>query len=410
MRVTRLTSIPAWLLIALALVAAGCGRAKEKVENAALPGRDKELYEDAMKKLEKGRYDESRLLFNVVITTYPDSEYLPKAKLAIADSFYLEGGSTNLEQAIGGYKDFVQYFPTHPMTCDALLKISESHMRQIIAYNRDWTNAQKANNQLRAALQKCGNSPLKPTLEANQRQVQQVLALHERDIANFYKDNRKAYKAAESRYRDIVEKYPHFNYRDEALYNLGLVLIEQEQPEEAAQFFTLLARDIPNSEYAGKAKEYLEKLGKPVPAPANDDPAPYRPGRYGQFKLILGDNNLDINPDGVLVKKKKDKEAGDEQAQAAAPAAASTPDGGAAQSIRVPPTRVGETPQSSAPQTPAPATNGAPANGNGQQSQPNGDSAQPASGGQPLTPPAAEKSKAAKPEKKKGLFGKIFRG
>ena len=83
------------------LLLAACGKDKVKNENAAIPGRDKELYEQASKKAEKGRYDEARLLYNVVITTYADSEYLPLAKLAIADSFYLEGGTSNLEQAIG---------------------------------------------------------------------------------------------------------------------------------------------------------------------------------------------------------------------------------------------------------------------------------------------------------------------
>src|SRR4030095_16149404 len=101
-----------------------------------------------MTKLKKGRYDEARLLFNVIITTYADSEYLPFAQLAIADSFYREGGTTALEQAIGGYKDFAQYFPTHPLTCEVKLKIAQAHMRQMNAYNRDWTKAKQAEFQL----------------------------------------------------------------------------------------------------------------------------------------------------------------------------------------------------------------------------------------------------------------------
>lgn len=409
MRLTRLTSAVALLLLFVVLLAAGCGKAKDKVanENEARPGRDKELYEEAMKKLKKGRYDEARLLFNVVITSYPDSEYLPKAKLAIADSFYLEGGTANLEQAIGGYKDFAQYFPTHPLVCNVLLQISNAHMRQIIAYNRDWTNARKAENQLKATMQKCGSSPLRPQIQENLRQVQQVLGLHERDIANFYKNNRKAYKAAESRYRDIIEKYPYFNYRDEALYNLGLVLIEQEQPEEAAQYFTMLVRDIPNSEYVEEAKKYLEKLGKPIPAPANNDPAPYRPGRIGQFKLLLGDNDLNPPKDGVLVKK-EDKEGKDEQAQAPAPVATSTPDG--VSSVRVLPTNVNSASQ---PVAAPPATSSAPASSGSPQA--TGD-AQPGTNGQSSVSAASEKAKESKPEKidkndkkKKGFFGKIFR-
>ena len=296
----RMTGI---CFVALVIAFAGCGGAKNKVgnENEAKPGRDKELYGDAMKKLRKGRYDESRLLFNVVITSYPDSEYLPLAKLAIADSFYREGGATALEQAIGGYKDFAQYFPTHPLNCSVKLKIAQAYMRQIPAFNRDASKARQAELQLKATLQTCQNSELKPEIEENLAQVQQVLGLHELDIARFYINTRQAYKAAEGRLSDIVKNYPYFTYRDEALFLLGVSRIEQEQSEEATAAFTELVRDIPNSEHTPKAKEYLEKLGKPIPEPANNNEAPLRPGMMGRVGLILGRNDLTISKDGVLV-------------------------------------------------------------------------------------------------------------
>ena len=291
------------LLLAGVLALAGCGpKDKVKNENEARPDRDRELYAEAMAKLKKGRYDESRLLFNVIITTYADSEFLPFAKLAIADSFYREGGATALEQAVGGYKDFAQYFPTHPLTCDVKLKIAQAHMRQMNAYNRDWTKAKQAEFQLQATMQTCQSTPLKPQIEENLVQVQQWLGLHELGIADFYfGPNRRAFKAAESRYRDVVKNYPKFTYRDQALFRLGQSLIEQEQPEEAAQYFAELVREIPNSEFAGEAREFLEKLGKPVPEPANDDPAPHRPGKMGKLGLILGFNDLTISKAGVLI-------------------------------------------------------------------------------------------------------------
>jgi outer membrane protein assembly factor BamD len=293
------------IVFVLAFALAGCG-AKDRVknENAAVPGRDKELYEQASKKAEKGRYDEARLLYNVVITTYPDSPFLPLAKLAIADSFYLEGGTSNLQQAVGGYKDFAQYFPTHPRICEVKHKIAQSYMRQMGAYNRDVSNAKQAEHQLKAAEQACRNSEVVQRVRNDLRDVQQVLGLHELDIARFYIDNRQAYKAGESRLRDIITNYPFFSYFDEALYRLGVSLIEQEQPEEATEYFTRLVRDYPNSEFSGKGKDYLEKLGKPIPAPSNDNPAPERPSFMGKFGLILGRNGLDISQDGVLLSKK----------------------------------------------------------------------------------------------------------
>lgn len=294
-------------LLGLAIISAACGGAKDKVGNEAVPGRDRELYEEAMGKLRRGRYDESRLMLNVVISSYPDSEYLPLAKLAIADSFYREGGSTALEQAIGGYKDFAQYFPTHPLNCQVKLKIAHAYMRQMNAFNRDASKARQAEFQLQATLQTCRNSPIQPEVEENLKQVQQVLGLHELDIARFYFNNRQAYKSAEGRLTDIVKNYPYFTYRDEALYLLGVSRIEQEQPEEAATAFSDLVRNIPNSEFTPKAKEYLEKLGKPIPEPANNDAAPERPGMMGKVGLILGRNDLTISKDGVLISSDGDE-------------------------------------------------------------------------------------------------------
>jgi outer membrane protein assembly factor BamD len=298
------------LALAFALPLIGCGpKDKVKNENASPEGRDRELYNEALKKVDKGRYDEARLTYNVIITSYPDSAYLPLSKLAIADTFYLEGGTSNLQQAIGGYRDFAQYFPTHPKICDVKHRIAMSYMRQMGAYNRDAQNARYAESQLKAAETACRNSPALPKVQGDLRTVQQVLGLHELDVARFYGDKRQAYKAAEGRLRGIIENFPYFSYIDESLYRLGVSLIEQEQPEEAAEYFTRLARDFSKSEFAGKAKEYLEKLNKPIPEPSNDNPAPERPSFIGKFGLVLGYNGLEVSEDGVLLtKNRKEKE------------------------------------------------------------------------------------------------------
>jgi outer membrane protein assembly factor BamD len=295
---------------ALALPLAGCGpKDKVKSDNASAEGRDRDLYNQASKKAEKGRYDEARLTYNIIITTYPDSAFLPLAKLAIADTFYLEGGTSNLQQAIGGYKDFAQYFPTHPKICEVKHRIAMSYMRQMGAYNREAQMAVQAEQQLKAAEVACRNSPAQEKVQTDLKTVQQVLGLHELDIARFYSDKRQAHKAAELRLRGIVTNYPNFSYLDESLYRLGVSLVEQEQPEEAAEYFTRLVRDYSKSEFAKKGKEYLEKLGKQVPEPSNDNAAPERPSFVGKVGLIMGHNGLDISEDGVLLSKKgKEKE------------------------------------------------------------------------------------------------------
>ena len=290
---------------ALALAFAGCGpKDKVKNENASAEGRDRDLYNQASKKAEKGRYDEARLTYNVIITTYPDSAYLPLSKLAIADTFYLEGGTSNLQQAIGGYKEFAQYFPRHPKICEVKHRIAMSFMRQMGAYNREAQMAVQAERQLKDAEAACRNSVALPQVQTDLKTVQQVLGLHELDIARFYSDNRQAHKAAEGRLRGIITNYPNFSYLDESLYRLGVALVEQEQPEEAAEYFTKLVRNYSKSEFAKKGREYLEKLGKQIPEPSNENPAPERPSFIGKFGLILGRNGLEISEDGVLLSKK----------------------------------------------------------------------------------------------------------
>src|ERR1700733_5354031 len=72
---------------------------------------DKVLYEKAMNDIKHARYDTARLSLETLINTYPDSEYLAKAKLAIGDSYYEEGGVTGLTQAVAVYQDFITFFP-----------------------------------------------------------------------------------------------------------------------------------------------------------------------------------------------------------------------------------------------------------------------------------------------------------
>jgi len=83
-----------------------------ELTGSVAPGRDRTLFLEATKEVRKGNHETGRLLFTTIITTYPDSAYLPMAKLAIADSFYLEGGTSSLIQAGQAYQDWLTYFPT----------------------------------------------------------------------------------------------------------------------------------------------------------------------------------------------------------------------------------------------------------------------------------------------------------
>lgn len=289
----------------------------EELIGTVTPGRDRELFIVATREVRKNNYDVGRLLFQTIITTYPDSPYLPMAKLAVADSFYLEGGTSSLIQAAGAYQDWLTFFPTHPLADRVLLKIAESQMRQIGLPDRDSTRAKIAEQRLKALLQQYPNSILKKDVETRLSQVQDNLGLHNLYIANYYYslavDQKKGgLKGAQSRYREILDKYPNFNFMDEALYKLAVTYLEEEETDEAAKYFQRIVRDYPNSEYLEKSKEQLELIGATVPA-ANPERTKIMPPDDASFiqnfkNQLFGIYPMTIDKDGVLMTKDFDKE------------------------------------------------------------------------------------------------------
>src|SRR6266550_5691449 len=135
------------------LLGGGGDNKYEELTGTVAAGRDRVLFEEAVKEVRKGSHETGRLLFQTIINTYPDSPFLPLAKLAIADSFYLEGTTSALVQAAQGYLDWLTFFPTDPLADDAMLKVAESEMRQMGLSDRDITHARKAEQRLKALLQ-----------------------------------------------------------------------------------------------------------------------------------------------------------------------------------------------------------------------------------------------------------------
>ncbi len=291
----------------------------EELTGTVAPGRDRVLFEEAAKEVRKGNHEIGRLLFSTIINTYPDSAFLPLAKLAIADSFYLEGTTSALVQAAQAYLDWLTFFPTDPLADDALLKVAQSEMRQMGLSDRDITHARKAEQRLKSLLQQYPQTNLRSIVEDDLRETQESLAMHGYQIGNFYLDARYkghkgGLKGAQSRYKEVFEKYPNFSLRDALLFRLAFTYQQEEEPDEAAKYYQELLRNYPNSDYAEKAKEQLSIIGLEIPAadPSRKNvPAPERPGFMGSLmKEVLGNADITVDKDGILISKdsKKDHE------------------------------------------------------------------------------------------------------
>lgn len=300
----------------LGIFGRGGGDEFDELLGGVAPGRDRELFVVATREVRKANYEIGRLLFQTIITTYGDSPYLPMAKLAIADSFFLEGGSSNLIQAAAAYQDWLAFFPTHPLADRVLLKIAESEMRQIGLPDRDSTRARRAEIRLKSLLSQYPNSNLRAEAQARLIEVQDNLALHNLYIGNYYyklsvEQQRTGLKGAQNRYLEILEKYPNFSFMDEALYKLAVTYLVEEETDQAAGYFQRIVRDHPNSEYVAKAKEQLQIIGASIPEP-NPERASVLPAEkqsfFTNFKAeLLGIYPLTIDKNGVLMTKKFDR-------------------------------------------------------------------------------------------------------
>src|ERR1700756_1567014 len=181
---------------------------------------DKVLFDKAMVSMKKGRYDVARLTLQTLLNTYPDSEYRMRAKLAVGDTWFKEGGTAALTQAEAEYKDFITFFPNAPEAAEAQMKVGDIYYQQMEKPDRDFTNALNAEKEYRNMINQFPDSTLIPRAKQKLRDVQEVLAERETQIGLYY-ESRENFPAAIARLETGGDTYPLSSKSDLALLNIG---------------------------------------------------------------------------------------------------------------------------------------------------------------------------------------------
>ena len=283
--------IPVVVILGVLLIfTAACTNKKvnNPLANVGSKQPDKVLFDRAMDAMKHNRFDVARMTLQTLINTYPDSEYVARAKLAIGDSWYAEGGSASLAQAEIEYKDFQTFFPNMPEAAEAQLKIANIHYQQMEKPDRDYTHAMRAEEEYRNLILQYPDSKLVPEAKQRLMEVQEVLAEREFEIGRFYY-MRQSYPAAIARLQSVADKYPLYSGADEVLFLLGqsyegeIALIRgrqiAEQPKaraiaeltkKASEAYSKIITRYPLAERAEDAKLRLEDLKQPVPKPTKE--------------------------------------------------------------------------------------------------------------------------------------------
>jgi outer membrane protein assembly factor BamD len=99
----------------------GFVEAQVSTRKSSVDQSDSVLFERAQKALGRANFTEARSLLNTLIDTHPDSDYVPRAKLSIADSWYSQHA---FKQAEAEYRDFVTFFPNRPEIAEVQRRLS----------------------------------------------------------------------------------------------------------------------------------------------------------------------------------------------------------------------------------------------------------------------------------------------
>jgi len=257
--------------------------------DAKLP--DKALYDKAIDATKRGHFDVARLDLQTLLNTYPESQFQMRSKLAIADSWYKEGGTAALTQAESEYKDFITFFPNAPEAAEAQMRVGDIYFRQMDKPDRDYAKAVHAEEEYRLMLQQFPESTLVPQAKQRLREVQEVMATREADIAAFYA-TRNAWPATIARYQTVVDTYPQYSHMDDVLVGLGdsyeaearyvrsmklpeaaKARLERIYDDEAAAAYTKVIMEHSAAPHVEDARDRLEAMNLPIPTPSPEQVA-----------------------------------------------------------------------------------------------------------------------------------------
>ena len=251
--------------------------------DAGLP--DKVLYDKALDATKRGHFDVARLDLQTLLNTYPDSQYQMKAKLAIADSWFKEGGTAALTQAEQEYKDFETFFPNAPEAAEAQMRVGDIYFKEMDKPDRDYSKAQHAEEEYRLMLQQYPESTLVPQAKQRLREVQEVMATRESEIAAFYATHSN-WPATIARYQTVVDTYPQYSRMDDVLIGLGdayetearyirtlklpeagKAKLEKTYDDLAIAAYSKVVLEHSASSHVEDARDRLDAMNVPIPTP-----------------------------------------------------------------------------------------------------------------------------------------------
>ena len=235
------------LLLAIAgLALAGCKSGTH--EDPILRLSAEEALAQGKDLLAREKYERARPYFTHAFEVEPNSAIGREALLLAADTYYLQGGSTNYVQAEAKYRDFLNRFPTSQQSAYVQFQIANSLAKRMEKPDRDQNVTRKALEAYEELSRLYPTSEYAAQAQEQMNAVLANLAEHEFQVGRFYL-RYGAPLAAVERFEYLLATYPQYKEKDKVIYHLGVAYEHSNKPEEARKAFERLRAEYPQSPF-----------------------------------------------------------------------------------------------------------------------------------------------------------------
>jgi outer membrane protein assembly factor BamD len=257
---------------ALAALLPACGH--KAVDLGALSSAsDQVVWDAAQKAIERREWDNARQYLKRIVDAFPQSEHQPDARIALADSYFEEGGTASYVLAVSSYREFLTLYPQHPRSDYAQFRAAESYFKQKNSPDRDQTATHQALEEYQRLLDIYPDSKYVEQTRSRIHDCRQTLARSHHLVGAFYQRGRQAWRSAISRYQTIVNDYPDYEKLDEILFRLSQCLGAAGRYGEALPLLARLEKEYPSSAYVAEGRKLREEF-PPSSTPAAPPPTP----------------------------------------------------------------------------------------------------------------------------------------
>src|SRR5579863_4297336 len=237
--------------------------------------------------------------YQQVIDKFPFSPYAEDAEMKIGLAYYQQ---KDYAEAIGALDDFQRMHPTSKNLELVTYYIGLSYYDQIGREDQDQGKTAAALKRFQELEQRFPEGDFAALAHDKVLVCREMLARNQMIVGNYYY-KRANFRAAESRFAELLQKYPETPVAPDALFELGVSLEKEGKRYSAAQAFAAVKKHFPDSNYAKRAQIELAKLHEPIDT--EEDPLPLVLAETG-----YGGTPDDSNADKVVVRQRSDMRGG----------------------------------------------------------------------------------------------------